>query len=141
MTDPASPPAAAEAAFLTDEPLLVAVRTLCHFTARSGDLDLRFTPSPTGTEGIAGHQTVTARRAAGYQREVPLSARHGPLTVQGRADGFDSVAKRVEEIKTRRGDAGLVPPNHQALHRAQARVYGWMLCEQLGLAHIEVALV
>ncbi|MFP8778949.1 ATP-dependent DNA helicase [Hydrogenophaga sp. RWCD_12] len=141
MSDPASPSAPAEAAFLTDEPLLVAVRTLCHFTARSGDLDLRFTPSPTGTEGIAGHQTVTARRAAGYQREVPLSARQGPLTVQGRADGFDSVAKRVEEIKTRRGDAGQVPPNHQALHQAQARVYGWMLCEQLGLDRIEVALV
>ena len=46
-------------------PLQVSVRTLCHFTARSGDLDLRFTPSPTGVEGIAGHQTVTSRRSAG----------------------------------------------------------------------------
>lgn len=119
----------------------VSVRTLCHFTARTGDLDLRFTPSPTGVEGIAGHQTVTARRGAGYQREVPLSARFDPLLVQGRADGFDPVARRVEEIKTRRGDAGRVPANHQALHWAQARVYGWMLCEQLGLDSIEVALV
>lgn len=119
----------------------VSVRTLCHFTARSGDLDLRFTPSPTGVEGIAGHQTVTARRGAGYQREVPLSARFGPLVVQGRADGFDAATHRVEEIKTRRGDASRVPANHQALHWAQARVYGWMLCEQLGLAQIEVALV
>jgi DNA excision repair protein ERCC-2 len=122
-------------------PFQVSVRTLCHFTARSGDLDLRFTPSPTGVEGIAGHQTVTARRSAGYQREVPLSARLGPLVVQGRADGFDPVARRVEEIKTRRGDAGRVPANHQALHWAQARVYGWMLCEQLGLDCVEVALV
>jgi DNA excision repair protein ERCC-2 len=121
--------------------LPVSVRTLCHFTARSGDLDLRFTPSPTGVEGIAGHQTVTARRTAGYQREVSLSARFGPLVVQGRADGFDPAARRVEEIKTRRGDAGQVPANHQALHWAQARVYGWMLCEQLGLERIEVALV
>jgi DNA excision repair protein ERCC-2 len=130
----------ADATFLSDEPLLVAVRTLCHFTARMGDLDLRFTPSPTGTEGIAGHQTVTTRRGAGYQRELPLSARHGQLTVQGRADGFDASVGRVEEIKTRRGDAP-VPPHHQALHVAQARVYGWMLCEQLSLDHIEVALV
>ena len=121
--------------------IAVSVRTLCHFTARSGDLDLRFTPSPTGVEGIAGHQTVTARRGAGYQRELALSARFGPLVVQGRADGFDPVARRVEEIKTRRGDAGRVPANHQALHWAQARVYGWMLCEQLSLAQIEVALV
>ena len=65
--------------------IAVSVRTLCHFTARSGDLDLRFTPSPTGVEGIAGHQTVTARRGAGYQRELALSARFGPLVVQGRA--------------------------------------------------------
>lgn len=128
-------------ALLPDDALQVPVRTLCQFTARSGDLDLRFTPSPTGVEGIAGHQTVTARRPAGYQREVPLNARHGPLTVQGRADGFDPAARRVEEIKTRRGDATRVPDHHQALHRAQARVYGWMLCEQLGLARIEVALV
>ena len=122
-------------------PLQVSVRTLCHFTARSGDLDLRFTPSPTGVEGIAGHQAVTSRRGAGYQRELPLSARFGSLLVQGRADGFDPTACRVEEIKTRRGDAQRVPANHLALHWAQARVYGWMLCERLGLDSIEVALV
>ena len=90
-------------------PIAVAVRTLCHFTARSGDLDLRVTPSPSGVEGIAGHQSVTARRGAGYQRELPLSARFGGLTVQGRADGFDPAALRLEEIKTHRGDAGRIP--------------------------------
>ena len=40
----------------------VAVRALCEFTAKVGDLDLRFTPSPTALEGIAGHAQVTARR-------------------------------------------------------------------------------
>jgi hypothetical protein len=40
----------------------IAVRALCEFTAKTGDLDLRFTPSPTAQEGIAGHATVTARR-------------------------------------------------------------------------------
>ena len=44
---------------------VVAVRTLCEFTARRGDLDLRFTPAPSALEGIAGHQAVTARRASG----------------------------------------------------------------------------
>ncbi|MFZ2825031.1 MAG: ATP-dependent DNA helicase, partial [Hydrogenophaga sp.] len=122
-------------------PIAVAVRTLCHFTARSGDLDLRFTPSPSGVEGIAGHQSVTARRGTGYQRELPLSARFGDLTVQGRADGFDPAALRLEEIKTHRGDAGRIPANQQALHWAQAQVYGWMLCEQLSLPAIDVALV
>lgn len=33
----------------------VAVRELCEFAAKTGDLDHRFTPSPTAREGIAGH--------------------------------------------------------------------------------------
>ncbi|OYT94487.1 MAG: ATP-dependent DNA helicase, partial [Pseudomonas sp. PGPPP3] len=33
------------------------------------------------------------------------------------------------------------PANHRALHWAQARVYGWLLCQQLGLPAIDVALV
>ena len=41
----------------------VAVRALCEFTAKVGDLDLRFTPSPSAQEGIAGHRTVASRRS------------------------------------------------------------------------------
>jgi hypothetical protein len=37
-------------------------RALCEFTAKQGDLDLRFTPSPTALEGIAGHAVVASRR-------------------------------------------------------------------------------
>ncbi len=119
----------------------VAVRVLCAFAAKSGDLDLRFTPSPSAQDGIAGHSTVTARRAAAYQREVPLSTTCGELRVQGRADGFDPAVPRLEEIKTHRGDAARIPDNHRELHWAQARVYGWMLCEQHALERIELALV
>ena len=36
----------------------VAVRALCEFTAKVGDLDLRFTPSPTAQEGMTGHAIV-----------------------------------------------------------------------------------
>lgn len=132
---------AADHALAGEPALAVAVRALCDFAARAGDLDLRFTPSPSGSEGVAGHGTVTGRRAPGYQRELSLSARFEALTVSGRADGFDPQALRVEEIKTHRGDAALIPPNQRALHWAQARVYGWMLCQQLGLAQIGVALV
>ena len=46
----------------------VAVRALCEFTAKVGDLDLRFTPSPTAQEGIAGHGVVTSRRDATSRR-------------------------------------------------------------------------
>jgi DNA excision repair protein ERCC-2 len=120
---------------------VVAVRALCEFTARHGDLDLRFTPSPTGAEGVEGHGAVTARRGPGYQREVPLSADHGTLRVRGRADGWDPAAHRLEEIKTHRGDLARQSANQRALHWAQARVYGWLICQANRLEQVELALV
>lgn len=119
----------------------VAVRTLCEFTAKAGDLDLRFTPSPTGQEGVAGHGVVTSRRGPGYEAEVALSGDFEGLRVRGRADGYNPVTNRVEEIKTVRGEKVEIPPNHQALHWAQAKIYGWLLCESRELKQIDVALV
>jgi DNA excision repair protein ERCC-2 len=120
---------------------IVAVRTLCEFTARRGDLDLRFTPAPSALEGIAGHQTVTARRAPGYETEITLTGTHGSLTVRGRADGYDPALNRLEEIKTHRGDLERMPANHRVLHWAQALVYGHLLCVARELDELTVALV
>ena len=119
----------------------VAVRTLCEFTAKVGDLDLRFTPAPSAQQGMAGHGEVTSRRPAHYEREVTLAGSHRHLRVRGRADGFDPKACRVEEIKTHRRDLQTLPGNQRALHWAQARVYGWLLCQDRGLQSIDVALV
>ncbi len=119
----------------------VAVRALCEFTARQGDLDLRFTPSPTALEGIAGHGVVTARRAEGYQREVALEGDYKSLHVRGRADGYDPHAQQIEEIKTYRGDLARMPANQRHLHWAQLRVYGHLLCQKLGLDEVRLALV
>jgi DNA excision repair protein ERCC-2 len=131
------------AADATTTPATVAVRALCEFAARSGDLDWRFTPSPTSQQGIAGHALVASQRGPTYRREVALESRwrDGALVVRGRADGWDADARRVEEIKTCRGGAARIPDNQRELHRAQARVYGWLLCEREGLAAIEVAVV
>jgi DNA excision repair protein ERCC-2 len=41
----------------------IAVRAMCEFTAKRGDLDLRFTPSPSAQEGMAGHLLVAAGAA------------------------------------------------------------------------------
>lgn len=119
----------------------VAVRTLCEFTARRGDLDLRFTPAPSAQEGMAGHRLVTSRRGAQYESEISLSGVSGRLLVRGRADGYDPARNRLEEIKTHRGDLGKQPANHRVLHWAQAKVYGWLLCQARGLAEVELALV
>jgi Rad3-related DNA helicase len=119
----------------------VAVRALCEFTAKYGDLDLRFTPAPTAQEGMAGHVLVASRRGEGYQAELALSGEFGPLRVRGRADGYDPTQGRLEEVKTYRGDLQRMPANHRQLHWAQLKVYGWLLCQQQSLPEIELALV
>jgi Rad3-related DNA helicase len=120
---------------------VVAVRALCEFTAKQGDLDLRFTPSPTAQEGIAGHAVVTGRRGPGYQAELALEGEHGPLRVRGRADGYDPEQNLLEEIKTHRGQVAGIPDNHRHLHWAQLRVYGHLLCSARALPEVHLALV
>ncbi len=119
----------------------VAVRELCEFAAKTGDLDHRFTPSPSAQEGISGHQTVAARRGQTHRSEVHVSGDHGLLRVRGRADGFDASEGLLEEVKTYRGRLERMPANHRALHWAQAKVYGALLCRQHGLRTLKVSLV
>lgn len=121
--------------------LRVAVRELCEFTAKEGDLDLRFTPSPTAQEGMAGHATVVARRGPDYVAELPLIGQFEGLTVSGRADGFDPEFRLLEEIKTHRGDISRIPANHRLLHWAQVKIYGWLLCQELGCEELDLAVV
>jgi DNA excision repair protein ERCC-2 len=119
----------------------VAVRTLCDFTARAGDLDHRFTPAPSAEEGIAGHVEVARRRGEGYEREVALSGEVEGLTVSGRADGYDPATHCLEEVKTHRGSLSRMADNQRALHWAQAKAYGALLCAERHLAGITLALV
>ena len=65
----------------------VAVRALCEFAAKQGDLDLRSTPSPTSQRGINDHQSVAASHSASYRSEVSLSGEYRHLVVRGCADG------------------------------------------------------
>ena len=119
----------------------MAVRVLCDLTARQGDLDLRFTPSPTAAEGVEGHQRVTARRVAGYETEITVTADVEGLRVRGRADGFDPTLGLLEEIKTHRGDLARQPAHHRLLHLAQLECYGAMFCAERGLDRIRLGLV
>jgi DNA excision repair protein ERCC-2 len=119
----------------------ISVRGLCEFTARQGDLERRFTPSPTAQEGMEGHTLVAARRRAGYEKEIALETEQDELRVRGRADGYDSAANQLEEFKTHRGGLERLPENQRALHWAQLRTYGALLCRQRGLEEIQLALV
>ncbi|MCC5902230.1 MAG: ATP-dependent DNA helicase [Halomonas sp.] len=119
----------------------VAVRTLCDFTAREGDLDHRFTPAPSAQEGIEGHALVASRRGESYQAELPLSGDYQGLRVVGRADGFDPSANRLEEVKTYRGSLERMAANQRALHWAQVKIYAALLCTERRLERVTIALV
>jgi DNA excision repair protein ERCC-2 len=119
----------------------VSVRTLCEFTAKQGDLDLRFTPAPTALQGMEGHQLVQSRRGADYEAEVALQGEYETLRVRGRADGYDATAGQLEEIKTYRGNLDAIRANHRALHWAQAKIYGHLLCSERALQRLKVALI
>ena len=119
----------------------VAVRTLCEFAARAGDMDFRYTPAPSAEEGIAGHQAIQAKRGYGYKSEYPISGECLGLALSGRADVYNPHSGLLEEIKTHRGDLSRIRTHQRALHRAQLRAYGALLCRQEKRKTIKLALV
>jgi Rad3-related DNA helicase len=123
------------------KPKSVAIKTLVEFAAKSGSLDRRFTPSPTGLEGIEGHKKVTAKRHKEYETEINLSITYDEITFRGRADGYDPKTHCIEEIKTFYGDIDRIPENHRELHWAQAKCYGWLYCAQYNIEEINLALI
>lgn len=124
-----------------NKPKSVAVKTLVEFAAKTGSLDRRFTPSPSGKDGIDGHRRVAESRAKNYQKEVSLAIEYGGITFRGRADGYAPDQHCIEEIKTFYGNVERIPENHQVLHWAQAKCYGWMYCEEYGCEDITLALI
>ena len=90
---------------------------------------------------MAGHALVVSRRDAHYQSEVVLEGDYKTLIVRGRADGYDPACNQLEEVKTYRGDLHNMADNKRALHWAQVKIYGWLLCQTRGLRDINLALV
>jgi DNA excision repair protein ERCC-2 len=119
----------------------VAVRSLCEFTAKAGDLDRRFTPTATALEGLQSQQGIASRRGEDYQTEIALEGRQGPLRVRGRADGYDPQRRCLEEIKAIRGHPDEIPANRRRLHWAQLQTYGALFCRRHRLAELSLALV
>lgn len=120
----------------------IAVTDLVRFCHRSGDIDYRFTPSPTGPEGIAGHRRLYARRPESYRREYAVETVHETddvrLTLRGRADGFDPEARMVEEIKTCRVAPDTIPPAVAGLHLAQGLLYAALIAREQELPGLRV---
>lgn len=119
----------------------IAVRTLCEFAARKGDLDFRYTPAPSAEEGISGHQAIQSSRGYGYESEYPLTGECLGLRLYGRADLYNPHKGLLEEIKTHRGDLSRIRPHQRALHLAQLRAYGALLCRQEKRRKLTLSLV
>ncbi|KZX56072.1 hypothetical protein A3709_06700 [Halioglobus sp. HI00S01] len=124
--------------------IAVSVRDLAAFCHRRGDIDHRFTPSPTAAQGIEGHQRIYRRRPASYQPEYAVEMREAfpgfNLLVRGRADGFDAQAAQVEEIKTCRVDPADIPEAVTRLHIAQATIYAALIARSEGHDSLQVRL-
>ena len=80
----------------------VSVRALCEFTAKVGDLDLRFTPSPTALEGI--EVTVRSVPAAEVRQETQDSGADLGLVIPA---GFTELLTGTdsEQVRNARHDA------------------------------------
>ncbi len=124
--------------------LTIAIAELARFCHRSGDIDHRFTPSPTGVQGVAGHQRVYARRPASYKSEFAVEYQHCEsqlqLTLRGRADGYDPQQGVVEEIKTCRVAFDAIAEPVAQLHLAQGRLYAAIIAAQENREGLEVRL-
>lgn len=122
----------------------VSITELARFCHRGGSIDSRFGPSPSGVEGIAGHQRLYAQRPPSYQREFPVEydTQCGEVTLQlrGRADGYDADNALLEEIKTCRVAPGSIPEAISTLHMSQAMLYAAVIAEQSGLPSMHVRL-
>ncbi|MFT4822677.1 MAG: DNA excision repair protein ERCC-2 [Halioglobus sp.] len=121
--------------------LTVSVRDLAVFVHRTGDIDFRFKPSPTGVQGTQGHQKLFRARPASYASEYPVQYQADEhFLLRGRADGYDAAGGYVEEIKTCRVHPDTIPESITRVHMSQARLYGAMIAIAEDLPALEVRL-
>jgi DNA excision repair protein ERCC-2 len=127
----------------------ISVRDLVEQVERSGDINFRFSTRSSALAGLRGHQRVQKSRGEDYVAEKKLTdlVERGELVLQvsGRVDGYFPLQQPmlVEEIKTTRSRADMIPASVRSLHWGQARVYAWLLARDHGLAadeNIEVRL-
>ncbi|MBR4710607.1 MAG: ATP-dependent DNA helicase [Clostridia bacterium] len=122
----------------------ISVRALVEFTYRGEDI------VPTGSvrdmlEGTLGHKARQSLLGGGWEAEVPLKLsvpleEGNSLLIAGRMDAFrDGTPPCVEEIKLWQENRPPVAP--EAAHRAQAVVYGHILCATRGLENVTVRVV
>ena len=122
--------------------LELAVRALAEFACREGDLDAGHV-GPSAEEGRRAHARV--QRDWHAETEVALSRTvridGARVRLSGRVDLLDRDARRVGEIKSVYVPPERLPESRRALHRAQAKLYAWLLLGEGSDAPVRVELV
>ncbi|MFT5693369.1 MAG: DNA excision repair protein ERCC-2 [Oceanicoccus sp.] len=137
---------AADSSLLHKETFKISVNNLLAVTARSGDINFRFSSRSSAVEGIRGHQKLQKSRSGNYQAEVTVQGQYQwkelSLEVSGRMDGVfvESDVVIVDEIKTLRIDVDELPVSVQNMHWCQVKVYGWLYAAEKNLANIDLQL-
>lgn len=122
------------------------VRELVEFFVRSGSIDRRFKGFDRMQEGTRIHRRLQKQAEEGYQPEVYLSHtctyQGTTFTVDGRADGIitrlDGIT--IDEIKTTAMPFSYLHEDFCPTHWAQLQCYGYFVCLEQGLEHINLRL-
>ena len=130
----------------------ISVRNLIEFVLRSGDIDNRFTGKgnlDAMQQGSRLHRKIQGSMKGNYEAEVPLKIdieyEKFILTVEGRADGIETICEKdgtiieviIDEIKCMYRDITKIE-KAERLHEAQAMCYGYMYLAKTGLKKINI---
>lgn len=124
----------------------VSVRDLVEFVLMNGDIVSGFTGSSRNLDAIKAHQLIQKSYGEGFTKEVPLSfvveSEDILLEIGGRIDGLYVSGEKViiDEIKTTTKDLEFIEEEHNILHWAQAKCYGYIYSMQNSLGNINIQL-
>ena len=122
----------------------LSVRDLVAFSIHGEDI-LPASGNQDMLAGTKGHKAWQGKLAEGWKAEVPLSititSEDIKFHISGRMDAFfDNEKPIIEELKL--SYSTLTPPaSPQPAHRAQAVVYGHMLCEERNIDTVIIRVV
>ena len=124
----------------------IAIKRLVEFVLRQGSIDSRFTSSDRALLGSRIHRKLQKEAGKDYQSEqfltMDICEADIIYTVHGRADGIirqhNSVT--IDEIKTVSTPIELIDEHYNKAHWAQGCFYGYIVCKNENLSHINIQL-
>lgn len=124
----------------------IAIKRLVEFVLRQGSIDSRFTSSDRALLGSRIHRKLQKEAGKDYQSEqfltMDICEADILYTVHGRADGIirQQDSDTIDEIKTVSTPIELIDENYNKAHWAQGCFYGYIVCKNENLSHINIQL-